>query len=99
MSFSILWQSFQLTLCKATFNLDKYSISLVLRSKYCLTLQDEQALLLDLQQLVDFEDWVRSNVLTKVVIHMIYCIKEMFVYCRIYVAQTFNFTVNSPELL
>ena len=29
---------------------------------------------------------------------MVYCIKETFAYCRIYVAQIFNFALNSPVL-
>ena len=37
--------------------------------------------------------------LTRMVVHMVYCIKERFVYCRIYIAQIFNFTLNSPVLL
>ena len=30
---------------------------------------------------------------------MAYCIGETFAYCRIYVAQIFNFALNSPVLL
>ena len=96
----IVWQCFQLTSCKAAFNLDKYFISSVLRSKYCLTLQDEQAFILGLIVVSGF--WglrVRHNMLAMMIVHMVYYIKETFVYCGVYVAQIFNFILNSPVLL
>ena len=57
MSLMILWWKFLLTLCNATFSLDKYPILSALISKYCVILQEGQTLLLDLWCSVDYEAW------------------------------------------
>ena len=36
--------------------------------------------------------------LTKMVVHMVYYIKEMLAYCRIYFTQLFKFVLNCPVL-